>query len=55
MMNKDDALKMAIEAIENLCEAFMLGADWRGVGVYDGAVDALQACNKALKGNDNAM
>lgn len=54
-MTKDEALKMAIEAIENLCEAFMLGADWSGVGVYDGAVDALQACNEALKEKDDAV
>lgn len=54
-MTKDEALQMAIEAIENLCEAFMLGADWRGVEVYDSTVDALKACKKALKGNDNAM
>lgn len=44
-----EALKMAIEAIENLCEAFMLGADWKGIVVYDGAVDALAACNEALE------
>jgi hypothetical protein len=49
MTTKDEALKMAIEAMEDLCEAFMLGADWRGVGVYDGTVDALQACNEALE------
>ena len=55
MTTKDEALKMAIEAMENLCEAFMLGADWRGIGVYDNTVDALQACNEALKGNDNAV
>lgn len=43
-----EALKMAIEAIENLCEAFMLGADWKGIGVYDGAVEALIACKEAI-------
>lgn len=48
-MDKDEALEMAIEAMEYLCEAFMLGADWRGVGVYDSTVDALKACKKALK------
>lgn len=36
-----EALNMAIEAFENLCEAFMLGPDWRGIGVYDGVVEAL--------------
>jgi hypothetical protein len=55
MTSKDEALKISIEAIENLCEAFMLGADWRGVAVYDGAVEALVACNEALKENDNAV
>ena len=48
-MTKDTALKMVIEAMEDLCEAFMLGADWRGVGVYDNTVDALQACKEALE------
>jgi hypothetical protein len=51
MTNKDEALSLAIEAIENLCEAFMLGADWRGVAVYDDTVEALKACKKALKEN----
>lgn len=48
-MNKDEALEQAISALENLCEAFMLGADWRGVGVYDNTVDALKACKEALE------
>ena len=55
MNAKDEALKIAIEAIENLCEAFMLGADWRGVGIYDDTVDALKACKESLEQPTNMV
>lgn len=47
-MNKDEALILAIEAMEYLCESFMLGADWSGVEVYDNTVEAMKACKQAL-------
>lgn len=49
MMNKDKALEQAISALENLCEAFLLGADWRGVPIYDETVKAIQVCKEALE------
>jgi hypothetical protein len=48
-MTKDKALETAIEALEDLCEAFLLGADWRGVAIYDNTVDAIKFCKEALK------
>lgn len=53
MTQKDEALRIAIEALEGLCESFMLGNDWKGIAVYDNAIDALNACKEALKGTQN--
>jgi hypothetical protein len=48
-MTKDEALESSIEALENLCEGFLLGADWRGVAIYDDTVNAIKACKEALE------
>jgi len=47
-MTKNEGLEMAIEALEGLCETFMLGDDWIGVGAYDYTVDAINNCKEAL-------
>lgn len=44
---KDEALQKAVEALNALCEAFMLGGDWRGVAVYDDAVEAIKVGKQA--------
>jgi hypothetical protein len=48
-MTKDEALKMAIKAMEGLCDTFMLGADYKGFEFYDNTTDAIKACKKALE------
>lgn len=48
MNKKDEALKLAIKKIEEMCETFMPKDDWRGVGIYDDAMDVLIKCHNAL-------
>ena len=48
MVSKDEALKMAIEALAKCKEAYLAGPNWQKVG-YDILDKSQQACKEALE------
>ena len=49
MESKDEALKMAIQALANMVSVFTPNSDWRGVEINDDARKAIVICKQALK------